>query len=171
MENLLDRAFAVLKTLPAADQERIAWEIIERVQDKTEWDRIISLPQSQKWLEKEAKRALREYKKIRNKLSMTFISVAHDDLLREDAYWKNFDDLPADMRKLAEENYRLWKDNPRHPALRFKKIHATLPIFSFRVGMRHRTVGAETEDGRIAWFWVGSMENFEKLIGHESSAA
>lgn len=171
MEKLLDRAFKALRTLPETDQERIAWEIIERVQDKTEWDRIIALPQSQKWFEKESKRALRDYKKIANKLSMTFVSVARDNLLREDAYWKNFDDLPAEVRKLAEENYRLWKENPRHPGLRFKKIHATLPVFSFRVGMRHRTVGVETDDGRIAWFWVGSMESFEKLIGPEISAA
>jgi hypothetical protein len=167
---LLNKAFEALKTLPAVDRDRIAWEIIERVEDKTEWDRIISAPESQQWLETEANKALREYGKISKKLSMIFVSVAQDNVLREAAYWKNFDDLPDEVRQLAEKNYRLWKENPRNPGLRFKKIHAGLPIFSFRVGMRHRTVGVETADEKIVWFWVGSFEMFEKLIRPEDAA-
>lgn len=164
MENVLNRAFEALKTLPESDQERIAWEIIERVQDKTEWDRIIAAPESQRWLEREAKKALNAYVKIRHRLSVTFVSVAKDKLLRGDSYWQQFDDLPAEVRKLAEENYHSWKENPRNPGLRFKQIHQSLPIFSFRVGMRHRTVGVETGDGRVVWFWVGSFESFDKAV-------
>ena len=164
MESLLNRAFEALKSLPEIDRERIAWEIIERVEDKTEWDRIISSPEAQRWLEQQAKKALQVFRKMRDKLSMTFVSVAQDKLLREEAYWTQFDDLPQDIRKLAEENYHSWKENPRNPGLRFKKIHQTQPIFSFRVGMRHRTVGVETDDGKIVWFWVGSFETFEKSI-------
>jgi hypothetical protein len=164
MESLLNRAFDALKTLPEIDRERIAWEIIERVEDKTEWDRIISSPEAQRWLEQQAKKALQVYRKMRDKLSLTFVSVTQDKLLREDAYWTQFDDLPQDIRKLAEENYHSWKENPRNPGLRFKQIHGKLPIFSFRVGMRHRTVGVETDDGKIVWFWVGSFETFERLI-------
>lgn len=165
MENLLERAFEALKTLPEIDRDRIAWEIIERVEDKTEWDRIIAAPESQQWLERQAKKALKTYAKVRNKLSMTFLSVAQDKLLREDSYWTEFDDLPEDIRKLAEQNYQSWKENSRNPGLRFKQIHGGMPIFSFRVGMRHRTVGVETDDGRIVWFWVGSFETFGKAVG------
>jgi len=164
MESLLNRAFEALKTLPEVDRERIAWEIIQRVEDKTEWDRIISSPEAQRWLERQAKKALQVYRKMRDKLSLTFVSVTQDKLLREEAYWTKFDDLPQEIRKLAEENYHLWKENSRNPGLRFKKIHQTQPIFSFRVGMRHRTVGVETDDGKIVWFWVGSFETFEKSI-------
>jgi len=46
MGNLVEKAFEALKTLPEVDRERIAWEIIQRVEDKTEWDRIIALPDS-----------------------------------------------------------------------------------------------------------------------------
>lgn len=164
MESLLKRAFEALNTLPEADRERIAWEIIERVEDKTEWDRIISSPEAQRWLERQAKKALQVYRKMRDKLSLTFLSVSQDKLLREEAYWTRFDELPEEIRKLAEENYHSWKENPRNPGLRFKQIHAKLPIFSFRVGMRHRTVGVETGDGKIVWFWVGSFETFRKSI-------
>ncbi len=101
---------------------------------------------------------------MRHRLSVTFVSVAKDKLLRGDSYWQQFDDLPAEIRKLAEENYHSWKENPRNPGLRFKQIHQSLPIFSFRVGMRHRTVGVETGDDRVVWFWVGSFENFDRAV-------
>ena len=164
METLLNRAFDALKTLPKNDQERIAWEIIHRVEDKTEWDRIISQPESQAWLAEQATKALKTYRKIKSKLSLNFVSVPSEGILREDSYWKSFDDLPLDIKKLAEENYQLWKENPQHPGLRFKKIHKDLPVYSFRVGMKNRTVGIETEDGRIAWFWVGSFEDFKSAM-------
>ena len=164
MGEILNKAFEALKTLPDEDRERIAWEIIERVEDKTEWDRIVSAPGSQQWLEKHAKKALREYEKINKKLSLTFISIPQGNLLREESYWKHFDELPSKIRKLAEKNYQLWKENPQYPGLRFKKIHAESSIFSFRVGMQYRTVGVDTNDGKIAWFWIGSFEQFEGQI-------
>jgi len=165
MGEMLEKAIAALKTLPEADSERIAWEIIERVEDKTEWDRLISAPESQEWLENSARAALRAYEKTANKLTMNFVSLGLDNLLREEAYWQSFDELPEDIRKLAEKNYQLWKENTKNPGLRFKQIHQTAPVFSFRVGMRHRTVGTETDDGKIVWFWVGSFETFEATIG------
>ncbi len=102
--------------------------------------------------------------KIRKKFFVIFISISQENLLREESYWKHFDELPPEIRLLAEKNYHLWKENPQHPGLRFKKIHAELPIFSFRVGMRYRTVGVETKSEKIAWFWIGSFEHFKNEI-------
>lgn len=164
MEKLLDQAFAALNTLPEKERERIAWEIIERVGDKTEWDAIIASPAAQAWLESAAKKALKEYAKIAKKLSMKFVSLGLDNLLREGTYWDSFEDLPADVRKLAESNYHLWKENHEAPGLRFKQIHPQMPIYSFRVGMKHRTVGVEAADGKVVWFWVGSFATFTKQI-------
>jgi len=165
MEDLLEQAFDALKSLPPVDRDRIAWEIIERVEDKTEWDRIIAMPASQLWMEGQARKTLQAYAKIQKKLTMTCVSIPLDHPPREQAYWTHFDDLPGEIRELAEENYRLWKENPSHPGLRFKRIHETVPVFSFRVGMRHRTVGVESEDGKVVWFWVGSFETFQALVG------
>lgn len=165
MGEVLDRAFKALKTLPEAERERIAWEIIERVEDKTEWDRIIATETAQAWLECASKKALKSYAKVAKKLSMKFVSLGLDNLLREGAYWETFDDLPDDIRKLAQTNYKLWKNNPEAPGLRFKQVHPTLPIVSFRVGMKHRTVGVETSDGKVVWFWVGSFDIFNAQLG------
>ena len=164
MGEVLDRAFKALKTLPEQERERIAWEIIERVEDKTEWDKIISTDTAQDWLEKASAKALKEYTKVADKLAMKFISLNMDNVLREGSYWETFDDLPIDVKKLAEKNYKLWKESKNSPGLRFKQIHKTLPIYSFRVGMKHRTVGVETDDDKIAWFWVGSFQTFNKTI-------
>ena len=42
-----------------------------------------------------------------------------------------------------------------YPSLRFKKVHATLPIYSARVDLDWRAVGV-LNDGTLIWFWVGS---------------
>lgn len=163
MGEIFERAIAALNTLAPEDRERLAWEIIERVESKTEWDGLIKAPRAQAWLRKSAKKALKSYEKIHRSISQTFISVPSENLLREGSYWGQFDDLPADIRKLAESNYHLWKDSPGHPGLRFKQILDDPKVFSFRVGLRHRTVGVETGDGRIVWFWVGSLDAFRAL--------
>jgi hypothetical protein len=37
-------------------------------------------------------------------------------------FWGQYQALPAALRRLALKNYRLWKDNPRHPGLHFKPV-------------------------------------------------
>jgi len=173
MDELLNKAFKALKTLPIKDQSCLAREIIERgedVEDKAKWDRIVSKPESQYWLANEAATALKKHKKATKPLSMSFISLSDENLLREDDYWRHFEDLSEKVKNLAERNYRLWKKNPQHHSLRFMKIHTELPIFSFRVGMKHRAVGVETNDGKIVWFWMGAFEQFIRLTNTVSAS-
>jgi len=163
MEKLLNKAIEALKTLPDKDQSKLAWEIIGRVEDKTEWDGIVSNPASQIWLEKEAAAALVKYKATIKPLSMSYISLSDDNLLRGEGYWRHFEDLTDGIKASAEKNYKLWKNNPHHPDLKFKKIHAKLPIFSFRVGKKHRAVGVDVADGKFVWFWLGAIDQFIDL--------
>ncbi len=37
-------------------------------------------------------------------------------------FWQAYRQLPPTLRTLARKNYRLWRQNPRHPSLRFKKV-------------------------------------------------
>lgn len=71
--------------------------------------------------------------------------------------------LPAHVRRQARQAYRLFRDNPAHPGLRFKQVHADPPIYSARVGIGHRAVGAMDGD-TIVWYWVGSHSNYDKLV-------
>jgi len=60
--------------------------------------------------------------------------------------------------------YLLWRANPAHPSLRFKKVHSTLPIYSARVDLDWRAVGV-LKEGTLVWFWVGSHQQYEALLG------
>jgi len=69
--------------------------------------------------------------------------------------------VPVQMKIRAA--YLLWTENPRHPSLRFKKVHDHLPIFSVRVDLDWRVVGVLRDDTMI-WFWVGPHSEYEKLL-------
>lgn len=74
-----------------------------------------------------------------------------------------FRKLPESVRQQARKNYKLWRENPRHPSLHFKQIHSTEPIWSARVGIGWRVVGL-VEGNSIYWFWIGSHADYDKLI-------
>jgi hypothetical protein len=78
-------------------------------------------------------------------------------------FLKCFSQLPEAVRDLARKNYRLWRDNPAHPSLRFKKIHAHEDLYSVRIGQGWRALGL-LEGDTITWFWIGSHADYDKLI-------
>lgn len=59
MTELLEQAFAKLKTLPASEQDAIATIIIEELEDEIRWDKAFS--SSQNTLAKLAAEAMAEY--------------------------------------------------------------------------------------------------------------
>ena len=70
---------------------------------------------------------------------------------------------PATVRERANAAYELWTANPSHPSLRFKKVHATLPIYSVRIDLDWRAVGVMRES-EIVWFWIGPHREYEKVL-------
>jgi hypothetical protein len=38
------------------------------------------------------------------------------------AFWEAYARLPENIRGLADKNYALLKENPRHPSLQLKKV-------------------------------------------------
>ncbi|MBD1206854.1 MAG: hypothetical protein H9535_00365 [Ignavibacteria bacterium] len=78
--------------------------------------------------------------------------------------------LPLETRKLAKENYKLWKANPSHPSLHFKSIHPKhLNIWSVRVGDNYRALALwETET--VEWFWIGDHREYEKILRNIKAA-
>ena len=53
--------------------------------------------------------------------------------------------------------------NPDHPSLRFKKVHATLPVYSVRIDLDWRAVGVLQEE-HVVWFWVGPHREYDRLL-------
>ena len=71
--------------------------------------------------------------------------------------------LPKPIQDKAATAYALWSTNPHHPSLRFKKVHATLPIYSVRIDRAWRSVGV-LDGSTVVWFWVGSHASYEALL-------
>lgn len=71
--------------------------------------------------------------------------------------------LPDEIRQQARVAYRQFQENPRHPSLRFKKVHPTLPIYSARINKSYRAVG-QLQDDTIVWFWVGSHTEYDQIL-------
>jgi len=78
-------------------------------------------------------------------------------------FWKCFEQLPKPIQAKAKSAFLLWKKNPSHPSLYFKKIHDSKAIYSVRVGASHRAIGVREADTMI-WFWIGSHEAYNKMI-------
>lgn len=74
-------------------------------------------------------------------------------------FWEGYSKLPDPVRKLADKNFDLLKNDPRYPFLRFKKVGHP---FSARVGLSHRVLGVEVEDGVL---WIGSRADYDKIVG------
>ncbi len=76
------------------------------------------------------------------------------------SFWESYDSLPEQIRDLADKNFALLKENPHHPSLAVKK---TGKYWSVRVGMKHRALAIEVEEG-LLWFWIGSHAEYDKLL-------
>lgn len=74
--------------------------------------------------------------------------------------------LPRGAREQAIRAYQLFRVNPWHPSLHFKRVHPTEPIMSVRIGSDYRAVGIMREPGSILWFWIGPHEQYETLLAN-----
>lgn len=56
--------------------------------------------------------------------------------------------------------YRLWRVNPRHPSLVFKKVRG---LWAIRVGTGYRALALPQGD-ILYWFWIGTHDEYERLV-------
>ena len=80
-----------------------------------------------------------------------------------DAFLAFFAALPEKVKSQVRKAYRLWRQNPSHPSLQFKRVHAREPIYSVRVSLGWRVLGL-LEGDTIYWFWVGSHAEYDRLL-------
>ena len=82
---------------------------------------------------------------------------------RTERFRRAFEKLPESVQKQAREAYVLFEQDPSHPSLRFKRVHPSRPIYSARVSQQYRALGVLADD-EIIWFWIGSHDDYEKLL-------
>lgn len=80
------------------------------------------------------------------------------------AFRKLFAALPVEVREQARAAYQLFRTNPRHPGLNFKRIHGKERFVSARVGRSYRAVGILASSDEVVWFWIGPHEQYETVL-------
>lgn len=77
------------------------------------------------------------------------------------SFWKRLHKLPAAVQRLAHKNYKLWRENPQHASLHFKRFKDGQ--WSVRVGDHYRAVGYYRDRQIFIWTWIGTHEEYNKL--------
>jgi len=49
--------------------------------------------------------------------------------------------LPADVQQVAVKNFRLWRADPTHPSVRYRRLRDRENLVTARIGDHHRAVG------------------------------
>ena len=76
-------------------------------------------------------------------------------------FWHLYRELPESVKQAARRTYRLWKENPRASALRFKKVR---DAYSIRIGNTgYRAIATDVPDGFL-WIWIGPHDAYERLL-------
>jgi hypothetical protein len=81
-------------------------------------------------------------------------------------FWSLFHALPADTQKLAVKNYQLWRQNPNHPSLHFRRLRGSEDRFSIRIGDHYRALGRFSSD-TMKWVWIGTHAEYDQLVDSE----
>lgn len=68
--------------------------------------------------------------------------------------------LPEHVQALAYESFLLWKRDPGHPSLQFKKVSGD--NWSARVGLHYRAIGRFVRNGFL-WEWIGTHGEYDRL--------
>lgn len=75
-------------------------------------------------------------------------------------FWRRYQALPTDVRRLADAAYEQLKADPRHPSLHMKKVGR---YWSARIGLHYRSLAIE--DGPdLVWFWIGTHAEYDRLL-------
>lgn len=76
-------------------------------------------------------------------------------------FWRCYRSLSDEIQWLADRCYELLREDSRHPSLHLKKVGR---FWSVRVGLHYRAVAVE-DGADLAWFWIGSHAEYDRLIG------
>ena len=75
-------------------------------------------------------------------------------------FWQYYRQLPQEIQELADKNYELLKQDPKHPSLHFKKIRG---LWSVRAGRNYKALGSDEPEG-VLWFWIGPHAKYDDLL-------
>ena len=80
------------------------------------------------------------------------------------SFWDAYEALDSSIQRRARKAFRLWIENPFHPSLRFKCVHAEESVWSVRITLGYRALGI-WEGDTVTWFWIGGHDAYERFLG------
>ncbi len=75
-----------------------------------------------------------------------------------------FKQFPQEVRRDAKKSYLLWKSDPFHSSLHFKRISGKKNLWSVRASLGWRALGVREEPDVIVWVWVGPHAGYDEAI-------
>jgi hypothetical protein len=75
------------------------------------------------------------------------------------SFWKCYHKLPQNVQKLADKNFALFRQNPGHPSLGFRKKGE---VYTAEIGRSYRAIARE-RNGNYYWFWIGTHEEYNRF--------
>jgi len=75
-------------------------------------------------------------------------------------FWACYHALPEEVRQLADRCFALLRQDSHHPSLHLKKVGQ---YWSVRVGLHYRALAVESGSD-LAWFWIGTHAEYDRLI-------
>lgn len=80
------------------------------------------------------------------------------------SFWKAYSKLSEIDKSFAKKAFHLWKQDPTHPSLQFKRINRENNLWSVRISKSHRAIALR--DGETAtWIWIGNHDDFASFFG------
>jgi hypothetical protein len=79
-------------------------------------------------------------------------------------FWELFQALLSEVQNLTVKNDHLWRQNPDHPSLPFRRLQGSEDRFSLRVGDHYRAIGRLAGE-KITWAWIGTHSDYDRLVG------
>lgn len=73
-------------------------------------------------------------------------------------------DLPPNIKRQAYEAYQLFKGDPYHPSLHFKRVSQKQPLYSVRISRNYRALGFRDPQDQIVWFWIGAHDEYDDKL-------
>ena len=71
--------------------------------------------------------------------------------------------LPGEARIAARQAYSTFQSDPFRRGLGFKELRGHPGVWSVRIGEHYRALGRRRDD-RIAWFWIGSHAEYDRML-------
>lgn len=76
-----------------------------------------------------------------------------------------YDALPERIPRDADTAYARLASNPNHPGLNFERMQGVkAPLYSARVNEQYRVLGRGEDGDVIVWFWIGTHQEYDKLL-------